>query len=84
MTTCEKSVIEVDIAMVRSKDDREERRKETHTVQLSKFLIRQLSEATRPARAVTFLDASGTNCGPREDEFPAIAAADAADLLLLP
>ncbi len=34
------------------------------TVQLSKFLIRQFKEATRPARAVTFLEASGTKCGP--------------------
>ena len=48
----------------------EEERKIIITVQLSKFLIRQLSEATRPASAVTFLDASAMNCGPRDDELP--------------
>ena len=34
------------------------------TVQLSKFFILQLSVATRPARAVTFFEASGTKSGP--------------------
>lgn len=34
------------------------------TVQLSRFLIRQFNEATRPARAVMFFEASGTNRGP--------------------
>ncbi len=35
--------------------------------------MRQVSEATRPASAVTFLEASGTNWGPCTDDPAAVA-----------
>ena len=44
------------------------------TVRLSRFLIRQFRDATRPAKAVTFFEASGTKWGPCDEKADALSS----------